>query len=144
MPDLAVLASYSEGYTRVKGAENKLLGNYSALRTNTYGLGLLASNVMRRHDRLGVAVTQPLRITSGSADLTVPASMDLDGNIHYYDTDRVGLNPDGNELDVELSYQMPLGRSSQFATYFLYQNEPLHVQDAGDSVTVYAVLQRRF
>jgi hypothetical protein len=143
-PDLALLASYSEGYTRVKEAENKLLGNYSALRTNTYGLGLLASNVMRRHDRLGVAVSHPLRITSGSADLTVPASMDLDGKIHYYDTDRIGLDPDGNELDVEFSYQMPLGRTSQFATYFLYQNEPLHVQDTGDSVTVYAVLQRSF
>lgn len=143
-PDLVLVGSLSEGYTRAKAAQHAFLSNYSGIRTQTYGLGVLAKNMWRRGDRLGVAVTRPLRITHGQADITVPQTIDLQGNIGLSDTSRIGLNPDGSELDVEVSYQWTVNRNTKFAAYFQYQNEPFHAQGAEAGYTFYTVVQKSF
>ncbi|HEC13564.1 MAG TPA: hypothetical protein ENI80_10010 [Acidiferrobacteraceae bacterium] len=143
-PDLILVGSLSEGYTRAKAARHAYLTNYSGLRTQTYGLGVLARNMWRRGDRLGIAVTQPLRLTSGQADLTVPQTIDFQGNIGLSDTNRVGLNPDGSELDIEVSYQWLVGHTTKFASYFQYRNEPYHAKSSGAGYTFYTVVRKSF
>lgn len=141
--NVAIIGSYTQGYTQVADAKNSLLHNFSSIQSQAYGMGLVANDVWRRGDRFGFAVSRPLRITSGKVDFTVPQTRDIAGNV-YSETDRVSLRPQGNELDVEASYNWTVGKKTHLATYFLYQNEPLNIKDSNDNRTLYGVVRRDF
>ncbi|NOZ10716.1 MAG: S8 family serine peptidase [Gammaproteobacteria bacterium] len=141
--NMAVIGSYTRGYTKVVDAKNSLLHNFSSVQSQAYGMGLVANDVWRGGDRFGLAVSRPLRIIGGKVDFTVPQARDIAGNV-YSETDRVSLRPEGNELDLEASYNWTVGKKTHLATYFLYQNEPLNLKDNGRSRTLYGVIRRAF
>ncbi|HEC12960.1 MAG TPA: hypothetical protein ENI80_06855 [Acidiferrobacteraceae bacterium] len=141
--NVAIIGSYTQGYTKVTDAKNSLLHNFSSVQSQAYGMGLVASNVWRQDDRFGLAISRPLRITGGKVDFTVPQSRDITGNI-LSETDRVSLRSDGNELDLEASYNWTVGKKTHLATYFLYQNEPLNLKDSSANRTLYGVVRRNF
>ena len=141
---LWLVGHYSEGYTRVEDAPGALLRGYTGLRSNAFGVGMVGHDLWQRGDRLGVAITRPLRIQAGSAELVVPQRMDRDGRIYYSGGERINLDPDGQEVDMELTYRWRVSRRTQLAGYFLYQHEPLHVKGADDGYTVYTVLRHSF
>jgi len=142
-PNLALFGSYTEGYTRVADRPNSLVHNFSTVRSRAWGLGMSADNLVQRGDRLGFAVSRPLRATGGNVDLTLPLERDYYGNITSA-TERLSLVPDGNELDLEASYQWRVGRDTHLATYLLYQKEPQHLIDANDRMTLLGIIQRQF
>lgn len=140
----SLVGHYSEGYTRIRNGAGALLRDYTTLRSNAFGLALVGHDLWRLGDRFGLAVTRPLRIQGGSAELVVPERMDRHGKIYYSDGERINLNPDGQEVDMEVTYQWRVTRYTQVAGYFLYQHEPLHVKGADDGYTVYTVLRHEF
>jgi hypothetical protein len=140
---VALVGDYSEGVTRVKDSPSSLIGNFSTLRTRSFGLGLVADSLFTSKDRFGVAVSQPLRVTQGSAVLDVPVAIDASGNITR-EQDAISLTPPGTENDLEAFYKVALGKRSDISTYFLYQSEPLHNPELDDQVTVYATYRMKF
>ncbi len=140
---LALVGNYTEGYSRVDDEQNSLLHNFSGIRSHAFGLGLLANDLFDRGDRLGFSVSQPLRVTAGEVDMTVPYARDIPGNI-YANTDRLDLTPSGSELDVEAYYQTRLGKKTRFGTYFGVTDEPFHAKSTDREFTLFTSVAREF
>ncbi len=141
--DVSLIGNYGLGFSRVDGARYSLLHNFSDIRTNWYGLGLVANNVFRERDQIGVAFSQPLRVSDGEVDLHVPYARDFDGNI-YKHIDRIGLEPNGVERTVETYYRYRLGKNALLGAHFMLQDQPNHLKDANTEVTFLATMKLRF
>lgn len=138
-----LIANYAIGYSQVNAMDNGILRDFSGIRSNSYGFGLLTRNVLRRHDAAGVAWSQPLRATSGEVTVDVPVAIDVHNNIRR-DSERVGLAPTGREQDLEAMYATDIGRRSRLGAHFLYQHEPQHNDRTGDAMTVLFTLRSEF
>jgi len=138
-----LIGNYSEGITRVDDTRNSVVHDFSTLRSNAYGVGLLGERVLRDDDRLGVALSRPLRVTAGSVSVDVPVERDIDGNI-FKSHERVDLDALGTETDLELFYQSRVGKHTNIGAYLLYQHQPYHNPELGDQATVFGVISRAF
>jgi hypothetical protein len=141
--DISLIGNYGLGYSRVDGARFSLLHNFSDIRTNWYGVGVLANNVFSARDQIGVALSQPLRVSDGEVDMHIPYARDFEGKI-YKHVDRIGLEPDGVERTVETYYRFRLGRSALLGAHLMLQDQPNHLKDADTEVTFLATMKLRF
>jgi len=138
-----LIGSYTEGITHVDDTRDSVVHDFSSLHSNAYGVGVLGRHVFREGDRLGIALSRPLRVTAGSVGLDVPHERDVEGNITTQH-ERVDLDALGAETDFELFYQSRIGRNTNIGAYLLYQREPYHNPDLADRATVFAVISRTF
>ena len=138
-----LVGNYSIGYSHVNAMSNGLLKDFTAIRSNSYAMGLLSHDIFRHHDAAGIAWSQPLRATSGQATLDLPVQIDAQSRI-YRQSERIGLDPTGREQDVEAMYATDLGPRSRVGAHLLYQHEPQHNNQAGDAVTLLLTLQSSF
>ncbi|MGA8260189.1 MAG: S8 family serine peptidase [Arenicellales bacterium] len=138
-----LVGDYGIARSDVNQADASLLKNFSTVSSNWFGLGLVADEVFHRGDQLGVAVSQPLRVTRGQVDLQVPYARDLAGNIYTSDQ-RVSLVPNGTEYALESYYLRDLGRRSSVGAYFMLRSQPDNVAGAGPDVTVLASYRAKF
>jgi hypothetical protein len=141
--NVALIGHYAEGLTQVKDSNSSMLGDFAPVRSQAYGMGLVAADMFQQGDSFGVALSRPLRVSDGSATLTVPYARDIEGNI-YSNSERINLDPTGHETDVEAYYFFDLGKASRVGTYFLYQSEPNHAKELDDQVTFFTSISRKF
>ena len=95
--------------------------HFLALRSQSWGTGVIGSSLFRYNDRAGFAISSPLRVSNGNADLVVPQSLDGSRNI-VSDSTRVSLAPEGSELDFEAFYRMNLSHRTQLGTSVTYRS----------------------
>ncbi len=141
--DISLIGNYGLGYSRVDDARYSLLHNFSDVRTNWYGLGLVANNVFRERDQIGVALSQPLRVTDGEVEMHVPYARDFDGNI-YKNVSKIGLEPEGTERTIEAYYRLRLGRNALLGAHLMVQDQANHLKDAGTDVSLLTTVKLRF
>ncbi|MDH3695140.1 MAG: S8 family peptidase, partial [Gammaproteobacteria bacterium] len=67
-----LLGSYTEGYSRIDQQDNALLRDFTSVRSNAFGLGFVAKDLIKRGDQFGLALSQPLRVTQGVAEIDIP------------------------------------------------------------------------
>ena len=77
--------------------------------TSAYGFDLAKSGLFGDSDRLGVRVSQPIRIESGGLATMLPSGYDYATGFSTSGMQRLSLSPTGREIDAELSYGMRLG-----------------------------------
>lgn len=142
-PSIAVAGHYTWGYTRVDDVQYSLWHDFSDLRSEAFGAALFANDVFRKNDRLAVAISRPLRVTSGSVDLQLPQARDYAGNV-LRSTERISLVPQGEETDVEISYRFPLRGQTTVGTNLVYRNQPNHSQRFESELGYYAVIRHDF
>jgi hypothetical protein len=118
-----------------------LFAEVGRLRAYTWSLSYQHENLWARKDRLSLGVIQPLRVKSGQAGVIV-TNIDEDGIAHY-DTEHVGLAPDGHELDYKLSYNMPLDRASSLSVQAAYRKDANNIKDRTDA-SIITSWSRRF
>jgi hypothetical protein len=83
-------------------------------------------------DSLGLRVAQPLRVSGGGIDLTLPTWYDYASNSVGASTrQRLGLAPKGRELDVEARYLFPLGPGAM-QTNFYWRRDPGNIAASAD------------
>lgn len=138
-----LIGNYGVARSEVDQTDTSLLSNFSSLRSDWFGLGVVADEVFDPGDQVGVAFSQPLRVTDGEVDLNVPYARDFEGNI-YKDSKRIGLEPGGNEYALESYYLHPLGRRASVGAYVMLRQEPNHVADSGADLTVMASYRAKF
>jgi hypothetical protein len=131
----SLLANYGQGYSNVDDSGRSLLRNFSDLRSDWFGLGLVANRLLNERDQWGVAISQPMRVYDGEVDMSVPYARDFDGNI-YRDVDRIGLVPDGREYTLESFYRYRLDRRTSLGAFVMFRQQPDHVQQAASEVTI--------
>ncbi len=139
----SLVGHYAYGVSEVDDSTNSLLGDFSSLRHESYGIALLTDDVLRRGDDFGIALSRPIRITDGAVTLTTPYARDVEGNV-YRHTERVSLAPRGEEIDVEVFYRFNVGSQTRIGLHAQYRDEPYHNPAIGGEHTVLAVVRRAF
>jgi len=107
---------YSKGKTNVNTVDNSLIKSFSDIETESYRL---AYEIHKdTHTTFGWSFSLPSHITSGSMDLEVAESVNLDGTINYTD-----INSDLTQSTKEKN----IG--------FYYSHKPEHTFDTGINFT---------
>jgi subtilisin family serine protease len=122
---MELLGQASVGLTAPGDAAAGLLSEVSALRSTSFGVGLAQSGLLREGDRAVLGLVQPVRIGKGRAILDRPLERSLEGEVVRV-RERVGLEPDGRELDLEAGYSAALGGGRSLAVNWLTRLEPGH------------------
>ncbi|MFW2440830.1 MAG: S8 family peptidase, partial [Arenicellales bacterium] len=111
----SLFASFTEGFTNVDEQKGSFLQDFTGVRSQSWGAGVIGSDLFRYNDRAGIAISSPLRVSNGDVDLIVPRSLDSSRNV-VSDKTRVSLTPDGKEIDLEAFYRMNLSHNTQLGT----------------------------
>jgi hypothetical protein len=123
-PRLSLQMLYSQGYTWVEEGAKSLLGNFSGLRSDTYAIGLQSKSLLSEGDSIGLTVSRPLHLNSGSLAMTVPDSINVFTGDVSYETDVLDLDGVQRDTDLELGYHLPLAKNTGIASYMRYRHDP--------------------
>ncbi len=126
-----MVGSYYMGMSTAQASQSALVGDMSGVQSDAFSLGVIHHDAVTQGDRLGFLVNQPLRVRSGSAQLTLASSVDANANVSYR-TVNAGLTPTGREMDLEMFYAAPLAEKTSLNTSVMYRHEPDHVASADD------------
>jgi hypothetical protein len=137
---VTLVGNYGLGYSRVDDREDGLLRNFSGIRSDWFGLGVVADGVFSERDQVGVAVSQPLRITGGEVDYSVPYGLDGERNI-LKDTQRISLTPEGHERAIETYYRYRLTDTAEVGAYFMARTDPYHFRGEHTEYSVMTTLR---
>lgn len=78
---------------------------------NSLRLDVGSRSVFAQGDRLSVGVAMPMAVSAGSADMTVPVRL-ADGGTEVRAVG-IDLAPQERQMDLSLSYQVPMGETSE-------------------------------
>jgi len=95
-------ASYSEGITQLDLKPTGLFSQAGDLHSRAYGIAV-AKHGLFGDDSLGFAVTRPIQIYSGSAEVTAADGVDANYNLAL-NSERISLAGVKPETDIELGY----------------------------------------
>jgi hypothetical protein len=117
------------GRTSVDAADGSLVTGLSGVTTTALNLGIAKERVFGDDDRLGLVLSQPLRVAGGRARLTLPTSRELDGTVHFTETSQE-IAADGREIDLQLGYTVPVGERASVTAAGLLRMQPDNIRDA--------------
>lgn len=99
-------AAYRRGSTVASGGGGLAQGG--RLVTDAWTLDLGRTGAFRPGDRLSLRLMQPLRVSSGGFDLSVPVAYSYDTLSAGYENRFFNLAPTGREIDLEAAYGLGL------------------------------------
>jgi hypothetical protein len=140
---LSLVGNYGLGVSDTQAASGSLLKDFSAIRSNWFGVGIVGNGLLNAKDQMGFAVSQPLRVSDGEATLSVPYGLDSAGTISRK-TNRISLAPEGRETALEAYYARSLDRNSSIGVFLLSRFEPDHDAAAGNELTAFTSYRLRF
>jgi hypothetical protein len=94
-----------------------------------YSFDLAKLGVVTGRDRLGLRLSQPLRIEKGGIAMMLPTGYDYETQTETNEMSRLSFTPSGRELDAELSYSTLLGEGWLGANLFM-RRQPGHIASA--------------
>lgn len=106
-----VSLDYTTGHSNVAHAADSLVST-GTLTSAAWSTQLVGRDVWKDHDRIGFAVSQPLHVTSGSAQVQSAGTRDFDGNINYT-TVNTSLKADAQETDMQSFYSFEPAHASR-------------------------------
>ncbi len=124
-----LVGSAYAGLSYPEAAELSLFADVSPILTQSFTAGIVGDGVLRDGDRLGFLINQPLRVTSGSAELAFATGRDTERNV-LSETFTADLAPNGREVDVEAFYSLALAEQTTLATSAMLRLEPGHIEGA--------------
>lgn len=110
------------------------ISDVSQARFNSLRLELGGRNVLSRDDRLGFGLALPLAVTAGAADMILPVAK-ADGGSEVRTVD-LQLAPEKRQLDLSVSYAMPMGEHSEFRLEVVHARNYGNIAGASDSAAV--------
>ena len=137
----SLVSNYGIGHTSVDASSDSLLADFSTLRSNWYGLGVIGNSVFRKRDQMGISFAQPLKIQSGSVDYSIPTSRLANGDIGF-DTERINLGEtNATERNIEAYYRTVVSDRFELGAFAQYRSNPNHISDNGDDAIVMATIK---
>ncbi len=124
-----LVGSAYAGLSYPEATANSLFADVSPILTQSFTAGIVGDGVFRDDDRFGLLVNQPLRVTSGSAELAFATGRDQSRNL-LSETFTADLAPDGREVDLEAFYSLALAEQTTLATSAMLRSEPGHIEGA--------------
>lgn len=126
---LELVGNYLQGSAEIQADGTSMLSDWSDIRAESFGVGLVRTGVIGRRDRIGILAGQPLRVTDGSATVTAPVDYLADKTV-VQASERVSMAPTGRETDLQVAYDTPLGKAASLSGWVMMQMEPGHVAGA--------------
>ncbi|WP_138379258.1 S8 family peptidase [Luteithermobacter gelatinilyticus] len=123
---VSLYGRYSAGLTNVDNAPASLIRAGGALRAQSFALGLRTGGLLQSGDSLTLGFRQPLRVETGSAEISYVANRDYENDVLNFATRAVTLSPSGRERDIELAYRMPAFWGAEMQINLLHQVNPGH------------------
>ena len=120
-------ARYRRGWTGF-GSEGS-----GTLATDAFSFDLAKLGLLKAGDRMGLRVSQPLRVRSGGLGVLLPVSYSYQTLQTEYAVTEFNLAPEGRELDFEAAYSLPLWGGQMGANAFL-RRQPGHIAAAKDDI----------
>lgn len=128
---LSLVGSVYTGFSTPNPASDSLFTDVSQIQSQSFSLGLVGQDLLRDGDGFGFVLNQPLRVTSGTADIALTSGRDAAGNLSVTNL-TADLTPTGRELDFEVFYNMALGDETSLTASAALRREPGHIADADD------------
>ena len=98
------------------------LAGGGALRTGAWSADI-GKDGLFGNDSWGLRLAQPLRVSSGGIDLTLPTYWDYaTSSVGTWTTQHLGLAPTGRELDLEMRYARPFAGGVVQTNLFMRRN----------------------
>lgn len=141
--DTWLAGSFSYGNSSSGRQSDSLVTSVDSINSQSWSLGLMTSNLLRREDRFGIAISQPMVVKSGRLDMTVPTGMSEDG-VMQYENRSISMAPKDLEYDFELNYFTPLSSSSSLSIAGMYRMNPGHDSNAEDQKILALRWQKSF
>lgn len=129
--DWTLSAAWRQGWTRI-GAGGARLGT-DRLRSSAWSFDASKARLFTADDRLGLRIAQPLRVSGGGFDLTLPTSYDIWSGATTTRVSRLNLAPTGREIDVEAAYARALWGGFVSGNLF-WRNDPGNIEAAPSDV----------
>ncbi len=127
--DLKLFGAYTYGQTDGAGGSG-LVSDVSKLRSSAFGAGFSLADVASDGDGATFMVGQPLRVSKGSAEVTVPTGRTSDGEV-IQDSGSLDLSPSSREIAFEATYDFGLQDDDHgLATGVFLRLNPDHDPDA--------------
>ena len=101
-------------------------GNF---QTAAYSFDLAKFGLLNAGDRLGLRLSQPLRVAGGGVRLLLPTDYDYSTGLATSSIQRLSFVPSGREIDAEIGYSTNLGEGWLGANLFV-RRDPGHVASA--------------
>ena len=117
--------SYRRGWTRMAGTG--ALVDQGRLSTDAWSFDLARIGAFASGDKLAFRVMQPLRVSSGGLNLSVPTTYDYATGAVGYESRQFSLAPTGREVDYELAYSARAFGGSLSANLSL-RTDPGHIE----------------
>jgi len=133
--NVSLIANYNLGLTQVSASSDSIFTNFNNITTNSFAAGVEFANVKNDGDVFGFAASQPLRVASGSAGLTLPVDVASDGSVLYQNRN-LNLSPSGREFDVESYYNVKFSRDAEFSLNGILRFNPNNDAQASNDATI--------
>lgn len=140
---LTLSASYQTGLTSIDATENSVIGDFRGLQSDSFAVALTADDVAQKNDSLTLAVSQPVRVNSGSAALNVATGVDAAGNV-LYTSERASLTPSGRQIDIQAGYSLALNENETLGLSTVGTLNPGHDSSRGPAFSVGLRYQGKF
>lgn len=131
----ALVASANVGLTSVSASGASIFTGFDSIVTNAFAAGMEFGDAVRENDTLGFAVSQPLRVATGRAGLTLPIDVAASGQVLY--TNRsLDLSPRGREVDFEAYYHVPFSAGSELSMNAVFRKDPANDDTVADEAVI--------
>lgn len=97
----------------------------SSLMTSAWAVDIARDGAVLAGDRLGLRLSQPMRVESGALELNVPVAWDYATSSATFARVPLSLAPKGREIDAELAWAAPVWGGS-LATSLFWRRDPGH------------------
>jgi hypothetical protein len=104
-------------------------------QTGAYAFDLAKRGVLGSSDKVGLRITQPLRVERGGFSMWLPTSYDYATQSATDSLTTMSLRPSGREIDSELSYGSSLLEGNAWlGGNLFYRRDPGHIANSRDDV----------
>jgi hypothetical protein len=124
----------SNGSTQINQHTLGLLKEFSSLKTNAFKFGLALGNPFQTNGQLSLSVTQPLRVSSGTALVDIATGLNR-WDIITREIRTLSLAPKGHELDFSVAYKVDL-KGFSFIANLLHRMNPGHVAKSHSDTSI--------
>ena len=123
------------GMSKVQSARDSIVTNISDIQSQSFRAGLTKTGVVGKSDTFGFVVSEPMRVNSASANLTVGNSQNADGSINFVSSSQ-DISATAHELDIQAFYTTSVSTDSNFAAGLLFRSNAGHIEGESEAIAM--------
>ncbi|MGB0668590.1 MAG: S8 family peptidase [Porticoccaceae bacterium] len=137
-PRWQTFAALYQGNTHTGTVSSEIFALGPEIRSGSWALGFSGRSLWHSSDQLRLTISQPLRVETGRAAVTLARGRTIDREV-IYQTVPISLQPSGREQRLELGYYLPTQvaqRQAWFSISSQYTQQPYHRARNPDQLSV--------